>query len=513
MKSRSSTILAAGLLLAAALPGFGEPPDRTARGGTGPDAGLSLVLGRPTDVSATLNVLSAKDLEVCIEYGPAAGARTAKTEGRALKAGVPGEVEIGGLKAGTRYAYRLLARTPGAADFQPGPEGAFQTQRPPGDTFVFGVQGDSHPERQGKMFDPALYTLTLRAAAKDAPDFYFLMGDDFSIEHLIERGAVTQESVNGVYARQRTFLGELGLSSALFLVNGNHEQAALSNLDGTPNNPSVAAGRARIAYYPLPAPGAFYSGDLKEVAGIGPPRDYYAWTWGDALFVVIDPYWHSPVTVDNKAGSRAKGGQDRAQRQAERQAGGRKGGGGDGAAKRDLWQVTLGDEQYRWLEKTLTESKARWKFVFCHHVMGTGRGGIEEAGLFEWGGMDKNGRALFKEKRPAWEFPIHPLMVRTGVTIFFQGHDHLYARQELDGVVYQTCPNPADPTYQAFNREAYRSGDIRPNSGHLRVTVSPDAVRVDYIRSFLPADEKDGNRDGMVAHSYTIRSRQPGDGR
>jgi len=142
--------------------------------------------------------------------------------------------------------------------------------------------------------------------------------------------------------------------------------------------------------------------------------------------------------------------------------------------------------------------------VFCHHVLGTGRGGIEIATMYEWGGKDRNGAFNFAEKRRGWDLPIHQLMARTGVTIFFQGHDHLYARQELDGVIYQTCPCPADPTYTAFNRKAYRSGDVVPNSGHLRVTVSPDEVKVEYVRAFLPKDEKSGQKNGTVARTYTV---------
>ena len=104
-------------------------------------------------------------------------------------------------------------------------------------------------------------------------------------------------------------------------------------------------------------------------------------------------------------------------------------------------------------------------------------------------------------------------MARTGVTVFFQGHDHLYAHQELDGIVYQSCPNPADDTYQAFNRDAYRSGTVLPNSGHLRGTVAPDTVRVDYHRSFLPANQGSGQTNGMVARSYTIPARREGTSR
>ena len=58
-------------------------------------------------------------------------------------------------------------------------------------------------------------------------------------------------------------------------------------------------------------------------------------------------------------------------------------------------------------------------------------------------------------------------MVKNKVTIFFQGHDHLFAKQELDGIIYQTVPNPADDTYSAFNKEAYTTGTILPNSGYL----------------------------------------------
>jgi len=167
--------------------------------------------------------------------------------------------------------------------------------------------------------------------------------------------------------------------------------------------------------------------------------------------------------------------------------------------------MSIGDAQYQWLRKTLEESNAKYKFVFNHHVMGTGRGGVEMAHLYEWGGNDPDGTWRFDDKRPNWEMPIHQLFVKHGVTIFFQGHDHLFARQELDGVIYQEVPNPADDTYQVFNRDAYRTGDILPNSGHLRVTVSPEDVRVDYVRAFLPKDKAEGNENGKVAFSYSIK--------
>ena len=127
---------------------------------------------------------------------------------------------------------------------------------------------------------------------------------------------------------------------------------------------------------------------------------------------------------------------------------------------RDLWNVTLGETQYRWFKQTLETSTARYKFVFAHHINGTGRGGIELANSYEWG--DAAGLAAH---RPGWEKTIHQLMVDNHVTIFFQGHDHLFAYQQLDGVVYQTLPSPADPNYAADNASAYHQARSSPPAG------------------------------------------------
>lgn len=456
-----------------------------------PAAGFSIIPGRPTDCSITLSLLADTDFEGYLAWGTRPGRLEQRTATVAVHAGQPTAFELSTLRPATRHYYRLFRKMPAESDFQAvGSEQSFHTARSPGSSFSFALQGDSHPERNGKMFNAGLYSLTMQNAAAGQPDFYLLMGDDFSIERLIERQLLTQQAVDQVYVRQRAFLAMIG--APLFLVNGNHEQAARYLLDGSDTNAAVLAARARNRFYPQPAPDHFYSGDDRPVEPIGLLRDYYAFTWGDALFVVIDPYWHSPVSVDNRAGERPQNGKVPEA----------------GRGKRDLWQITLGDEQYRWLTQTLATSRARWKFVFAHHVNGTGRGGREAAGLYEWGGRDRRGDDRFQEKRPGWPLPIHQLLVKHRVTIFFQGHDHLFARQELDGVIYQSVPSPADNSYQAFNREAYRTGDILPNAGHLRVTVQPEQVMVDYIRSFLKQDETSDRKNGMTGFSYTLKTRQ-----
>ena len=44
-----------------------------------------------------------------------------------------------------------------------------------------------------------------------------------------------------------------------------------------------------------------------------------------------------------------------------------------------------------------------------------------------------------------------------------------------------------------------RMGIKLPNAGHLRVTVSVDEVRVEYVRAFLPKDEGGEQKNGAVA--------------
>jgi hypothetical protein len=456
---------------------------------------FNVVLGRPTATTIAASVLVEPGTQLFFQYGKDCGLGS-KTSTVTATGDRPLVTELAGLAPDSRYFYRLHLKRPGASAFDADNLHSFHTQRSAGTSFSFGLQGDSHPERAGKMFADALYRANMRNAASRRPDFYFAIGDDFSIERLLEKNALTLANVEAVYLTQRTYFGLLP-SSAVFLVNGNHEQAAGYVLSGAyptaDQNGPIFAGQTRNTFYPLPAPDAFYSGDQKEVAGIGQLRDYYAWEWGDALFVVLDPYWHSPVPADT---------------------------GYPGVTTpKDQWEISIGDEQYAWLVRTLEQSKARFKFVFEHHALGGGRGGVAMAHWFEWGGYDTGGHLEFAARRPTWARPIHQLMKETGVTIFFFGHDHLYAREKLDGIVYQSLPNPADNTYTAFNADAYapatvalpgsayeqQFGQVLPNSGFLNVTVAPAGVRVEYVRAVLPGDETlAGASNGVVADEYFL---------
>lgn len=453
-------------------------------------ATVTQILGRPTGTSVSLSVLSSSATTAYVEYGSTSGKYTARTSSVALAANVPTTIELTKLSPNTRIYYRL--RT--ANGSTPLSEASCVTKRNPGATFTFTVQGDSHPERAGTMFNSDLYMQTMANVAAHKPDFHVLLGDDFSIDPLLDKGAATAANIDAVYARQRPYLGVLGKSTAVFLVNGNHEQAAAYLLDGTSTSPAVLAGKSRMRYFALPANSDFYSVDTEQIPQLGSPRDYYAWTWGDALFITLDPYWHSKLPVDNVATSAADAVAGRATKK--------------GTAKTsDLWQVGLGDQQYAWFKHQLESTTAKFVFVFAHHVMGTGRGAVENSYFYEWGGKDPKNKVTFEQMRPTWDLPIHDLMVKHGVSVFFQGHDHIFVHQERDGLIYQSMPNPADDTFTMFNEDAYTSGTKAPNSGHVRVTVTSSKATVEYFLSARKQDTSEARTNLQLAHSYTVQPR------
>lgn len=255
------------------------------------------MLGRVSDQSVTVNSLAKETIEGFFEYGTSAGSYSIKTGLLNFPAGKPIETVFASLQRNSQYFYRLQFRKSGETNFTARPECHFHTQRDTGSTFTFAIQGDSHPERP-QMSEPNLYARTLLNAAADKPDFYICMGDDFSVASVQE---VNFDSVAARYRLQRPFLGLVAQSAPVFLFNGNHEQASLFNFNQTDERHAVAvhAQNARNQFYPTPAPDKYYSGDTETLPSVGLRKDYCAWTWGDALFVILDNYWHSPVQVDS----------------------------------------------------------------------------------------------------------------------------------------------------------------------------------------------------------------------
>lgn len=188
----------------------------------------------------------------------------------------------------------------------------------------------------------------------------------------------------------------------------------------------------------------------------------------------------------------------------------------------NAWNWSLGKVQYDWLKATLQNSSASYKFVFMHHIVGgtwtladgttsncAGRGGVEVAPYFEWGGKNIDGTSGFATNRPGWDMPIHNLLVQNKVNAVFHGHDHLYAYQTLDGIVYLECPQPGALSsgvagYNTLGSAAdgkYTVGTILPSSGHIRVTVGPNQSLAEYVKVY-GAPSTALNRS--IAHSFGL---------
>ena len=437
------------------------------------------LLGRPTDTTVTVNAAAVKDLEAYYEYGTEPGSYSGRTASIRLPAGEPVHALIGDLEPNSRYYYRMRYREPGAASFEARAKRSFHTARPPGSSFTFVVEFDPHMMETN---DPEAFKLSLAKMLADNPDFMLDLGDTFFIDRYLRLGPITSEQITDRVRLLRSYFDLINHSVPLFLVNGNHEGEWGRHLDGTANNIAVLGTLGRKAYFPNPEPNGFYSGSSREEPFVGLRQSYYAWHWGDALFIALDPYWYQPEPPEMA---------------------------GD-------WRLTLGREQYEWLKETLETSTATFKFVFSHNLIGglnmrgQMRGGIETVKYLEMGGYNLDGTWGFDEARPGWAMPIHQLLVAHNATIYFHGHDHLYVKQDLDGIVYQEGPVPArsglyDATNSARNFN-YNHGTVLGGSGYLRVRVSPEEVNVDYVQTYLPSEEDETHRDGMVADSYTIKA-------
>ncbi|MBF0101312.1 MAG: hypothetical protein HQK77_10430, partial [Desulfobacterales bacterium] len=104
------------------------------------------------------------------------------------------------------------------------------------------------------------------------------------------------DDVQQLYINQRPYFGIVANDAAFFFVVGNHEAQSGWQYSPTPSAdyPAVWAKNAQKIYYPNPIPDSFYTGcTLQDPALIENqlPENYYAFEWGDALFVILDAYW------------------------------------------------------------------------------------------------------------------------------------------------------------------------------------------------------------------------------
>ena len=295
---------------------------------------------------------------------------------------------------------------------------------------TFAIQADPHMDENSSE---AVYLGTLAQVVKAKPAFLMDLGDIFMVDKLKEK---TDENIRARFQLMKNYYAKIG-KIPLRITLGNH--------DGELGYSKFNTKSIRKEYFPV------QTGDLA----------YYSFTGPDQLHVVLDPFTY---TTSNP--------QD------------------------DGWQWTLGKTQYDWLKKTLESSKATHKFIYIHHLLvgnAQSRGGVEIANLNEWGGNNVDGTEGFTTNRAGWYKPVHQLLKENKVGFVFKGHDHLYVKQELDGIIYQTLPQPSHPGEKLDTSQyGYTSGKGVGGSGFLKVTTSGKKATVTFVKF-----------DGSIGDTYT----------
>lgn len=148
---------------------------------------------------------------------------------------------------------------------------------------------------------------------------------------------------------------------------------------------------------------------------------------------------------------------------------------------------TLGDEQFGWMERTLSGSDHPFKFVCIHHAVG-GNGGNSLNTL--------NGRGGARAANVGEQKLVHEAMREFGVQVFFYGHDHVFVDEIVDGNHY-ALPGSCGVPWK-LGREDTGYDWYWGDSGHGRFEVQPDRATVSFV-----------NQGGQVIHEFVVTPGRP----
>jgi predicted phosphodiesterase len=342
------------------------------------------------------------------------------------------EWRLSGLEPGVGYEYQILGP---AADGATSAlyAGKAVTQRPPGEHFTFALISDSHIgadlayTNQG---DETVLSEVANELAAAAPDFVINLGDildfhEYGFNTPPPSGTVTRSAYLNYRESFGAALGELGHFGVIGNWDGENGSFTAEELQ--------RSRQQRLLYLPNPGPDTFPEGGSAA-------QDYYAFTWGDALFVVLNVM--SYTTTAHLLSS--TGGQP------------------------DDW--TLGGAQLTWLRRTLENATVKWRFLFIHHAVGGAAGDAANSAYGRGGGQ----AAQIGEQAE-----VHALMQEEGVQVFFYGHDHVFTDMVVDGIHYSALGSAGAPWKFSSAQTGY--AQYWEQSGWSRVDVTPENVHVQFI--------------------------------
>jgi len=432
-------------------------------------------LFRPTPVGCTVHWVPETELDVRV----AVGAGTEPLESvREVSSAEPTSVVLDGLTAGGTTRVQCLARPAGGGEWLALPTGTVRAGRSRDESFRVALIADSHV--YAAVRNPAYMANLHKTNARvleDRPDFVIFLGDEAGVRFLADPpGFMNQREAENRWRLWRDAFAPLLSAVPSFMVLGNHEGEAGYYVTHRQESSVEYLQRwgtvARKRYYLNPGPDTYpeggenerWSGDPSSPATGGaeqgnrsPFENYYAWTWGDALFVVLDVHRYTKV-------------------------------GGTPPASPEEW--TLGTAQLRWVERVLGDSTARWIFVVSHHLVGG----------YDWDltGSRRDsgyayGRGGGRYARVGEQAILTDLMRKAGARFWLYGHDHVFAHQRAEEIDFVCCGRPtflqprwwSQPGWkEAYGEHAARNPvDFHAAIGYTRLEISPEQTRLEYIRT------------------------------
>lgn len=352
------------------------------------------------------------------------------------------EWSLGGLAAGTSYDYQLSGPSSGDGGLF---QGTVMTERPSGASFSFALVTDTHIgsdlsyTNQG---DPSTLEMVSSAIATAAPDFVVNLGDmldfhQYGFNVPPPDGSITRAA----YLNYRQTFGDTIANAAHFVTIGGWDSESGCNTQDEIDR----SREQRLLYLPGPTPQTYPEGG-------SPYEDYYAFTWGDALFVVLNVYTYTPSChlLSEDPGLP------------------------------DDW--TLGKDQLDWLQTTLAGSHAKWKFLLIHHPVGGNAGDPADSAYGRGGG---------RAAEVGEQATVHAMMRQYGAQILFYGHDHVFTDMTVDDIHY-SLPGSAGAIWFFTPDETGYTKDWEVPGWGL-VTVTPDSVHVQFL-----------DLTGQILYEYTL---------
>jgi hypothetical protein len=473
------------------------------------------LLCRPGPYSMQMNIIPHKDTKAYVEWG---------TDGVAFPRVVPSVTIPGGteytffmgeiagnpgLISNTKYYYRLRYRpVVGSPVFSMGPVRSFVTLPLPGTEGRICATSDAHVTNSSSLglneHIDQLATTLLYMPQHVAPERYHVwldLGDLVVIR--AQREVFDLEEAEQRYREAREEYERIAHSLPLVLIRGNHEEVNGWDYDGTSENTAIWSGKALLKYFPPPMPTGWYTGNTEPYPHLGVPGNYFAFNVGDLRIRALDPFLFSLTRPHN--------------------------GHGEVGGSLNAWDWELGQQQYDWLFNDFFEKQSLFTVTVLHHLTSSyvgsgqyyGRGGIEVAKFsvdgrpsFEWGGEDSTGANVLSQQRSGYSHgAIHDVLDLFRNQLVLKGHDHFYARQTLDDMVYLTMPRPNDTGQQTGNLWGWRFSTWYPvaltffqeNSGFLSIVVDPAGATYEYVQTYPVGGI------GQVQDSFTILPPTPTD--